>query len=103
MKHLAGLLILIPISEMLMVSFFVLFAISKTSSKALKRFGYVVCALIWIATSLLVAKGVLKVVRKHSPAVCEMMRKIGGCDKMKGDMGQKMHEMKKGCEKQSVK
>ena len=96
----------IPVSEMLLASFFVLFAVGKTNSKALKRFGYVVSTLLLISATLLATKGTFMLVKKNCPTICRIMKmdkcpmmKDAKCDKMKGGMEQKMPEMKKGCGK----
>ncbi|MFH1339297.1 MAG: hypothetical protein ABIH40_05600 [Candidatus Omnitrophota bacterium] len=48
-----GLFCLIPAVFLLAVSFFVLFAVSKTDSRALKKFGVTIAVLFWILTGLL--------------------------------------------------
>jgi hypothetical protein len=106
MKHLAGLYMVIPVAELLVVSFFVLFAMRRTDSQGLKRFGYVVCILLWASAALLSAKGAFLLAKKNCPTICRILKikecplmKGAKCDKMKAAAEHKTPEMKKGCGK----
>lgn len=52
-----GLLLVVPVSVLLTISFFVLFAMRKLDRKELKAFGYVVTALLWISAGILTGIG----------------------------------------------
>jgi len=96
MHHLAGLFLIVPMSGLLTISFFVLFAIRKADNQALKGFGYVVCTLLWISASLLFVKGAFMVIKGSRPMMCHMMDKMKMERKMQGSMEEKMPGMKKG-------
>lgn len=48
-----GLFCLTPAVLLLAISFFVLFAVSKTDSRTLKKFGATIAVLLWILAGLL--------------------------------------------------
>ena len=84
--RLLGLVAIIPISMLLTVSFFVLFAVRKVETKALKTFGYVVAALLWAAATVVFLVGLYVVITGKHPMM-EMMRQ------MMQTKGQMMHQM----------
>ena len=49
MLRLSHLLAIVPISILLMLSFFVLLSLRKVEEKGLKAFGHVVASLLWLA------------------------------------------------------
>jgi len=110
-----GLFSLIPVTMMLMVSFFVLFAIGKVKADGLKKFGRVIAVLLWICSAVVLSFGIG--VLCGCPHCMGMMRhsgmwqegksggydigKGGACDTVKGQMPAKSagKEMKKGIPK----
>ena len=52
------LFILIPVTGLLTVSFFVLFALQKAESNKLKSFGRVIAMLLWICAALVLLSGI---------------------------------------------
>ena len=77
--RLLGLVAIIPISMLLTVSFFVLFAVRKVETKTLKTFGHVVAALLWVAATVVFLIGLYVVITGKHPLM-----------QMKGQM---MHQM----------
>jgi len=53
MVNLASLFVIIPISLLLTLSFFVLLAVRKVEGNALKTFGQVAVSLLWLASLIL--------------------------------------------------
>jgi len=53
MMSLASLFVVIPVSLLLALSFFVLVAVRKVEGNALKTFGQVVASLLWLAALIL--------------------------------------------------
>ena len=58
MGRLGGCLTLIPVTGLLTVSFFVLFALQKIVSKKLRLFGVAVVVLLWISALLVFSSGI---------------------------------------------
>ena len=81
-----GLFALIPVSLLLTVSFFILFALRKTEVQGLKAFGYVTAALVWVAALLVFSSGVYIISTGRPPMPCMMQNMMAG--KMPGMMGQ---------------
>jgi len=65
--RLLGVFTIIPITGLLTVSFFVLFAIRKTDLKSLKIFGYIIAVLLWISAVLVLAAGIYTVSTGRHP------------------------------------
>ena len=76
--RLLGLFAIIPATLLLTVSFFVLFSIRRTDAHGLKAFGYVVAALLWAATLLMVSAGIYTVSTGRHPAMCMMQQMMKG-------------------------
>ena len=70
-----GLFALIPATVLLTISFFVLVVARKIESHALKVFGYVVAAFLWLGVTLIVTAGMLVIATGRSP--CKGMAKFG--------------------------
>lgn len=70
--RLLGLVAIIPISLLLMISFFVLIAARKVDSKGLKTFGYVITALLWAGALIALSIGVYIAITGKHPLM-EMM------------------------------
>ena len=76
MLRLSYLLLIVPISVLLTVSFFVLYTLRKIEEKALKAFGYVVVGFLWLAVLVVFSGAVYRIAQ--------------GSVVMKGMMQQKM-------------
>ncbi len=102
LARLAGLCAIVPMTLILTVSFFVLFALREVKSNVLKAFGYVIAALLWISALLIFSVGVYTLATGRSPMHKMMQKHEMMCQKMmdKQMMGKpmmeksKMHEMK---------
>ena len=85
-----GLLMFVPATMFLAVSFFILVVIRRIDGKGLKNFGYVVVTLLWIGSCILFTLGAYKVItgkrllhpvweyRMHQmmmPAACQQQEK----------------------------
>ena len=80
MFRLSHLLAIVPISILLMLSFFVLLSLRKVEEKALKAFGHVVASLLWLAALVVfsgavfsMAKGIIaakSTMQQRMKAVC---------------------------------
>src|SRR3989339_1733509 len=77
-----GLIAIIPMSMLLMVSFFVLFAAAKTEMQGLKSFGRVIAILLWISAAVVLSIGIYTISTGHHPMM-RMHHKMmmGGYDK----------------------
>jgi hypothetical protein len=62
MGRIFGLLMFVPATMFLAVSFFILVVIRRIDEKGLKTFGYVVVTLLWIGSSILFSLGAYKVI-----------------------------------------
>ncbi|MBI4976213.1 MAG: hypothetical protein HZC28_01955 [Spirochaetes bacterium] len=79
--------VIVPISILLMASFFVLLGVQKAEKKSLKTFGVVIAILLWISSAVVFTGGMIRTFH-------------GGPMMMHHMMGQKMmHEGRdmKGC------
>lgn len=70
-----GLFALIPATVLLTISFFVLVVTRRIESHALKVFGYVVAAFLWLAVTLIITTGMLVIATGRLP--CKGMAKYG--------------------------
>jgi hypothetical protein len=68
MPRALGLFALMPMTMLLTVSYFVLFANGKTDSPGLKSFGKVVVALLWIVAALALLGGIFVLATGHHMA-----------------------------------
>jgi len=87
MARLLGLGMIVPLSIILTVSFFVLFALRKVDASGLKAFGFVVAALLWLSALLVFSGGIYTLSTGRCPimvGICQM--KMGMCPMMKGGM-----------------
>ena len=84
--RLVGLFAIIPTTMLLIVSFFVLFAVRKLEEGALKTFGCVLAVLLWISASLVLSAGLYTIATGQHPlmpAIQQMMQmKCPMMDKM---------------------
>lgn len=100
MAKLIGLVAIIPVTILLTVSFFVLFTLRKTEG-ALKAFGFVIAALLWLSALMILSGGIYNLSTGRCPLIVAMHQmKMGMCPMMKGGMmppmmeGPMMHGMK---------
>jgi len=68
-----GAFLFFPIIFLLSLSFFILVVLANVKTQALKTFGYIIVALIWLATILAFAGGVYKTAKGMYPGM--QMRK----------------------------
>jgi hypothetical protein len=98
-----GLLAVIPATMFLMVSFFVLFAVSKVDTLGLKKFGKVISVLLWICSALVLSAGISSIflcgkccgpMGMHHKGMCMEGResRIMDKDEMSGEMDKDMPE-----------
>ncbi len=84
---LLGLGVIIPVTGLLTVSFFVLFALRKLEGSALKVFGYVITALLWLSALLAFSCGVYTLSTGKCPIMVGIHQmKMKMCPMMKGGM-----------------
>ncbi len=72
MFRLAGAFTVIPTAMILTVSFFVLFALRKLETGALKVFGFVVVALLWISAGIIFSSGIYTLATGNLSKICPM-------------------------------
>jgi len=91
MTRLLGFFVVIPISVLLTISFFVLFSVRKVETQGLRAFGFVVAAVLWLAVSVLFSIGIyvlstgrIPLKGTMRPMMCEKMQmmKEGGMPSM---------------------
>jgi len=79
-----GLCSIIPISILLTVSFFVLFAVQKTEMQGLKKFGRIIAVLLWISSTMIFTMGIFVLSTGHHPLFSKrhpmMCRKMMCCN-----------------------
>jgi hypothetical protein len=92
MSRLMGLFAVIPVSMLLAVSFFILFAVRKAEAQSLKAFGYVVAGLLWCAALLVFSAGIYTISTGGCP-MQKMMQQQKMCGMMPGMMSGKMQGM----------
>lgn len=76
MMRLSYLLAIVPISILLTISFFVLFAMRKVEGKALKAFGYVVASFLWLAALVVFSGAVYKTAKSTMAMKCMMHKNV---------------------------
>jgi hypothetical protein len=79
---------------LLAISFFVLLTLRKAESQGLKAFGYVVCAVLWVAALLVFLAGFYVLATGRRPKMCMMQRPMAGQMMMKGEMPGMMPQQK---------
>lgn len=72
-----GLFSIIPFSVLLAVSFFILFVLRKETTGALRVFGYIIAALLWLGALLVFSAG-LYTVYSGKPMACPMQQMMRG-------------------------
>ena len=98
--HIMGVFSIIPVSILLTISFFVLYAVHKTECDGLKKFGRVISVLLWISALMILSMGIYVMITGRHPmmTMCKkMMEERMGCCPMMGQMmdSQKPGDMKK--------
>ena len=76
MIKLPYLIAIVPISVLLTISFFVLFAMRKIDEKGLRAFGYVVASLLWLSALVVFSGAVYKMAKGPSMMKCMMQQKM---------------------------
>ena len=108
MFKLMGLFALIPTALLLTVSFFVLFALRKVETQALKAFGYVIAVLLWVGALLVFSAGLYTMSTGRCPMMSMMSKmsyyKTPGMTgyQSSGMMGAQMQSMKEGCKEKTM-
>lgn len=102
MFRLLGLLAIIPATLLLTTSFFVLFVMRKIETGGLKVFGYVIVALLWIASLLVFSAGVYTVSTGRHPMMY-MMQEMMKSPMHGMMMGGKMPQMMQGQKQMMMK
>jgi hypothetical protein len=64
-----GAFLFLPIIFLLSLSFFILVILTNVKTHALKTFGYIIVALIWLTTILVFAGGVYKIAKGVYPGM----------------------------------
>ena len=59
----------IPATILLIISFFVLLAVEKTSGRGLKVFGWVLAILLWVYAAFVVSMGAYMIMSSGSPVM----------------------------------
>ncbi|MDD4954276.1 MAG: hypothetical protein PHG40_05155 [Candidatus Omnitrophica bacterium] len=85
-SRLMGVYAVIPAALLLTVSFFILLANRKVESYALKVFGYVVAAALWLSALLVISSGVYTMYTGRGGMNCPMFQKMQGKQMMGGQM-----------------
>jgi len=76
MSRVAPIMVVVPVSLLLALSFFVLLSISKAQTKGLKAFGYVVAGMLWLGVLVIFLGGVYKIAKGGYLAKCMMHKKM---------------------------
>jgi len=93
MMKMCPLLVIVPVSVLLTLSFFVLLALRKVEEKSLKAFGYVVVSFIWLAALVVFSGAVYKMAKGPMPMKCMMQQKMGSMMGKDGMAGMSMAGM----------
>lgn len=64
-----GLLAIVPMTVLLTISYFVLVTLNNVNGKRLKKFGYFIVALLWVASVVVLFVGIIVV---FIPAFCRL-------------------------------
>jgi uncharacterized membrane protein len=94
MFRLVGLFAIIPATLLLVVSYFVLLTLRKLENQGLKAFGYVIAALLWFGSLMVVSLGIYTLSTGRHPMM-SMMQEMMKC-KMYGPMAGHMPGMMQG-------
>lgn len=76
MSRIAPIIVVVPISLLLALSFFVLLSIRKAETKGLKAFGYVVAGILWLSILVIFLGGVYKIAKGGYLAKCMTHKKM---------------------------
>ncbi len=77
-----GLILLVPASVLLALSFFVLLVLSKMEKGRLRLFGYAVVAVLWVVSASIFSAGIYKICGCSYKKGCPMQEMMRG--KMSG-------------------
>ncbi len=75
MSKISSIIAVVPISLLMVLSFFVLLSIGKTQTKALKIFGMVTAVLLWLAVATIILGGVYGLAKSDNKK-CMMQKKM---------------------------
>jgi len=76
----------VPTTMLLTVSFFVLVVIRKAESQGVKAFGYVIAAMLWVASLLVFSTGVYTI-STGRPHLWKLKKCMMSCPMMQAKMG----------------
>ena len=79
MIRLTGIFTVIPATMFLTVSFFVLFAASKTDNAGIMKFGRSVAVLLWISAGLVLLVGLYILITGHHPLIAILTEVCKSC------------------------
>ncbi len=83
MSRISLIIAVVPISLLLVLSFFVLLSIGKAQTKGLKIFGFAVAVILWLAVATIILGGFYGLAKGGDKAKCMMRKKM----MMQGDQG----------------
>lgn len=75
---------IVPTTMVLTLSFFVLVVLRKVEERALKVFGYVIAALLWLCALLVFSSGIYFLAKGKCPMMYGIHRAMMGPGMMKG-------------------
>ena len=75
-SKMASIVVIIPISLLLALSFFVLLSIDKAQTKRLKTFGYGVAVILWLAVLVIISGGVYRLAKGGNQAKYMMHKEM---------------------------
>lgn len=69
---------IIPVTLLLTISFFVLFAVKRTATRGLRNFGYILAVLLWISALLISSVGYYALMTGQHPAIMVIQQILKG-------------------------
>lgn len=69
MVRMMGMAFIIPMTLLLTISFFVLFALRKETGRRIRLFGYVVAVLLWVSSAIVLSAGIYTVATGKHPMI----------------------------------
>jgi hypothetical protein len=73
-----GIFLIIPMTVLLTISFFVLFTIRKSADKGIRIFGWLIVVLLWISAALFISLGVYVLLTGRYPLMLMMQHMMRG-------------------------
>ena len=68
----------IPVTLLLTISFFVLYAVKRTATRGLRNFGYLVAVLLWLSALLVASVGYYALLTGQHPAIMVIQQILRG-------------------------